>query len=263
MPIRGVLLDLGGVVFVGDAALPGAVAAVERLRAAGIAVRGITNTTRQPRRLMLERLRRLGLSIAPDEVFMPAIAARAHLEARGVAPHLLVHPALEEDFAGLPAAAAKAVVVGDAADGFTYAALNRAFRALDDGAGFLALARNRSFRDADGGLSLDAGPFVAALEYATGRRATVLGKPSPDFFAAALASLGCAAADAVMIGDDAESDIAGAQAVGIPGILVRTGKYRPGDEDRIDPPPAAVCDDLASAAKTVQAGGRPTGAGAG
>ncbi|NNG05523.1 MAG: TIGR01458 family HAD-type hydrolase [Inquilinus sp.] len=247
MPIKGVLLDLGGVVYVGETALPGAVAAVERLRAAGIPFRGLTNTTRQPRRLLLDKLRRLGLDLAPENLFMPAIAARAHLEVRGLAPHLLVHPALEEDFAGLPETEPKAVVIGDAAEGFTYAALNRAFRALEAGAEFLALARNRSFRDADGDLSLDAGPFVAALEYATGRQATVLGKPSPDFFAAALASLGCAPAEAAMVGDDVESDIGGAQTAGIPGILVRTGKYQPGDEATVDPPAAAVAADLAAA----------------
>ncbi len=184
---------------------------------------------------------------------MPAIAARRHLEAQGLAPHLLVHPALEEDFAGLPGGAAKAVVVGDAAEGFTYPALNAAFRAIQGGAAFLALARNRSFQDDDQELSLDAGPFVAALEYATGRGATVLGKPSEDFFRAAVDSLGCDAEEAVMVGDDVESDVAGAMAAGLAGILVRTGKYRPGDEGRIAPPPSALCDDLAGAATWILA----------
>ena len=258
MPIRGVLLDVGGVVFVGDAALPGAVAAVERLKTAGIAVRCITNTTRQPRRLFLEKLLGFGLDIQADELFMPAIAARHYLEANRLTPHLLVHPALEEDFAGLPAGdGSKAVVIGDAAQGFTYDSLNRAFRALDEGAGFLALARNRTFRDADGRLSLDAGPFVAALEYATGREALVLGKPSADFFAAAIESLGCAPSEIAMIGDDVEADIAGAQSVGIHGILVRTGKYKTGDETRIIPAPNAVMENLATAVEWIltRAGG--------
>lgn len=249
MPIRGVLLDLGGVVFVGNEALPGAVDAVARIRNAGIAIRGITNTTRQPRRSLLDKLRGMGLTMEPDELFMPAIAARRYLEARGMSPHLLIHPALEEDFAGLPKSAGRsAVVVGDAGAGFTYERLNVAFRALEPQAEFLALAGNRSFRDADGQLSLDAGPFVAALEYATGRTATVLGKPSTDFFAAAVDSLGCAPADAVMIGDDVEADIAGAQAAGIRGVLVQTGKYQADDETRIAPPPSAVVADLPAAA---------------
>lgn len=253
MPIRGVLLDLGGVVYVGNDALPGAIDAVDRIRAAGIPIRGITNTTRQPRRALLDKLRGMGLILEPDELFMPAIAARRYLEANGMSPHLLIHPALEEDFAGLPETKGpSAVVVGDAGRGFTYERLNAAFRALDSQAAFLALARNRSFRDADQRLSLDAGPFVAALEYATGRTATVFGKPSAEFFGAAIDSLGCAPADAVMIGDDVEADIAGAQAVGIRGILVQTGKYEAGDEAHIAPPPAKVVADLSAAADWIR-----------
>ena len=137
---------------------------------------------------------------------------------------------------------------------FDYVKLNRAFRELIGGAEFLALATNRTFKDADGKLSLDAGAFVTALEFASGRRATVLGKPSPDFFHAALAGLGCASGDAVMVGDDAESDVAGALRAGMgAGLLVRTGKYRPGDEARFDPAPTALVDDLTAAVEWIMA----------
>jgi HAD superfamily hydrolase (TIGR01458 family) len=139
------------------------------------------------------------------------------------------------------------VIVGDAGEGFTYRSLNDAFRALADGAYFLALARNHTFRDADGELSLDAGAFVAALEYASGRDAVVLGKPSPDFFHAAVDSLGCSAQEAVMVGDDAEFDVAAAIKAGLSGILVRTGKYQAGVERTVTPAPTAVVDDLAAA----------------
>lgn len=249
--IKGVLLDLGGVVYVGSEPLPGAIPAIERLGAAGLGIRYLTNTTRSPRRLMLEKLRRLGVPGGAEALFMPATAARRYLEERGLTPRLLVHPALEEDFAGLKEGRAEALVVGDAGEGFTYEAMNAAFRALQAGAEFLALARNRSFQDADGALSLDAGAFVAALEYATGRQAMLFGKPAPAFFEAAVASLGCAAPEAVMVGDDAEADIAGAHAAGLQAILVRSGKYRPGDEDDIDLSPNAVVDDLGAAARRI------------
>jgi HAD superfamily hydrolase (TIGR01458 family) len=245
--IKAVLLDVGGVVYVGDQALAGATEAVGRLQAAGLRLRYITNTTRTPQGRFLAKLRGLGLQVAPEEVFMPALAARALLAAQELTPLLLVHPALEEDFAGLPPGRAEAVVVGDAGEGFTYQSLNRAFRALAGGAAFLALAKNRSFQDDDGALSLDAGPFVTALEYATGREALVLGKPSAAFFRSALGSLGCGPREAVMIGDDCEADIGGAQAIGVPGVLVRSGKYRQGDEARIDPPPGAVVANLPAA----------------
>lgn len=245
--IAGVLLDLGGVIYVGDRPLPGALDALGRLKDAGLPVRYLTNTTRTPHRAMLDKLRRMGVELDPSELFMPALAARQVLERKGLSPHLLVHPALEEDFAGDWGGSGIAVVIGDAAEGFTYAALNAAFRALEKDATFLALAQNRSFQDADGQLSLDAGPFVAALEYASGREAMVLGKPSPDFFSAALDSLGLEAGHVAMIGDDVEADVAGAQAAGMTGILVRTGKYRPDDERLISPPPAAVVEDITGA----------------
>lgn len=246
--IKGILLDLGGVVYVGSQALPGAIAAVASLKAAGLPLRYITNTTRTPRRILLAELQGLGLAIEPQELFMPAVAARDYLATAGLVPQLLVHPKLREDFEGLPDEGEAAVVIGDAADGFTYAALNQAFRSLLEGAAFLALANNRSFRDDDDALSLDAGPFVAALEYASGRTATLLGKPSGDFFAAAVAGLGCRPEETVMVGDDVEADVGGAMRIGLKGLLVRTGKYAVGDETRIAPPPTAVLDDLAAAA---------------
>jgi HAD superfamily hydrolase (TIGR01458 family) len=250
--IRAVLLDLAGVVYQGEQPLPGAVDAVAGLRQAGLRLRFLTNTTRMPRRALLSRLNDMGIRIADDELFTPAQAARLWLAARGLSAHLLIHPALAEDFAKLPASEAEAVVVGDAAEGFTYEALNGAFRKLLAGAQFLALARNRSFKDEDGELSLDAGAYVAALEYAAQCEAVLLGKPAADFFKAALASAEIDAKEAVMVGDDAEADVAGALAAGIgSALLVRTGKYRPGDERRADPPPSAIVEDLAAAASWI------------
>jgi len=244
---KGILLDLGGVVYLGDQPLPGAVEAIARLRAAGLAVRFLTNTTRKSHRRLLEKLRGMGLEVRDDELFTPALAARGLIEEQGLAPHLLVHPQVEEDFANLPEGNREALVVGDAAEGFTYEALNRAFRVLTRDAEFIALANNRSFRDVDGGLTLDAGPFVAALAFASRREPIVLGKPSPDFFHAALASMGCRPEEAAMVGDDVENDVGGAMTAGLTGILVRTGKYQPGAEGEIDPPPSHVADDLAGA----------------
>ncbi|RWM25860.1 MAG: TIGR01458 family HAD-type hydrolase [Mesorhizobium sp.] len=246
--IRAVLLDLAGVVYDGDTPIPGAVAAVERLRKAGLPLRFVSNTTRSPRHRIIAQLAALGVELADEELLTPARAAVEWLRRHDRRPHLLVHPKLEAEFSGLEGGNGCAVVVGDAGEAFDYASLNRAFRELVAGADFLALATNRTFKDADGELSLDAGAFVAALEFASGRSPVVLGKPSPDFFLSALADLNCPAADAVMVGDDAESDVAGALGAGLgAALLVRTGKYRPNDETRFDPAPTAVIDDLAVA----------------
>lgn len=248
--IRAVLLDLSGVVYDGDTPIPipGAVEAIARLRDAGLPIRFVSNTTRSPRQAIVAQLDGLGIAVSDDELLTPANAAVAWLTAHGCSPHLLVHPDLEPEFSGVQEGGLKAVVVGDAAEAFGYTAMNAAFRQLVDGAEFLALATNRTFKDADGGLSLDAGAFVAALEFAAGKQAIVLGKPSRDFFHAALAGLGCGPGDAVMVGDDMESDVAGALRAGLgAGLLVRTGKYRPGDEGRFTPHPTAVADDLTGA----------------
>lgn len=246
--IKAVLLDISGVLSDRSGALCGAVEGVKRLRTAGLGVRFLTNTTRRPKRRVVADLRALGIDAAPEEVFTPVAAAGAWVRKNGYAPHLLVHPDLEEDFAGLGAEGPSAVVVGDAADRFTYANLNAAFRKLKDGAPLLALANNRVFKDADGELSLDAGAFVAALEFASGTVPRIFGKPARDFFFAAVTSMDGDPAATAMVGDDAENDVAGALAAGLgAGILVRTGKYRAGEETGVDPHPTAVVDDIGAA----------------
>jgi HAD superfamily hydrolase (TIGR01458 family) len=246
--IKGVLLDISGVIHEGGKPVPGAAKAVARLRSAGLPVHFLTNTTRRPRRKLIAELHSLGVEVAAEELFTPVAAVCKWLEDNRFSLHLLVHPDLEEDFSGCSTQGSPALVVGDAADRFSYQNLNAAFRLLEKGAPFLALAANRKFRDEDGELSIDAGAFVHALEYASGTNAKLFGKPAPDFFGACLASMGCAPDKAVMVGDDAESDVAGALSAGVGmAILVRTGKYHKGEEAEVNPPPSAVVKDLPAA----------------
>jgi HAD superfamily hydrolase (TIGR01458 family) len=245
--VKGILLDLDGVVYVGRTALPGSLEAIARIRNAALPLKFITNTTRRPRRRIVSDLADLGLDVATDDIFTPAAMAHNLLVHKKLAPFLVAHPNLYEEFADLPAQGLEAVVIGDAGRFFTYDLLNEAYRRINHGAEFLALAKNRNFLDSDGELSLDAGPFVTALEYASGRSAKVLGKPSPAFFKLAVEGLGCAAADVAMIGDDAEADAGGAMAAGLIGILVRTGKYRPGQEDKLAQRPDLVAENLSAA----------------
>jgi HAD superfamily hydrolase (TIGR01458 family) len=151
-----------------------------------------------------------------------------------------------EEFAGLEVVdrAPEIVVVGDLGEEWTFPLLDQAFRNLMDGAEILALQRNRYWRT-DKGLSLDGGPFVAALEYASGKTATLAGKPSPAFFAAAARELGLPHDRIAVVGDDLESDVAGARAAGMLGIAVRTGKYRLQDEERAREAADAVVDSIA------------------
>lgn len=246
MTLGAVLIDLSGVLYEGGTPLPGAAEALSRLRERGLPLRFLTNTTRSPRRRVLARLHAMGFDIRDEEVYSAPQAALDYLLAHGLRPWLLVHPDLEEDFAPVPRDPPNAVLMGDAAEGFTYARLNTAFRLLLEHAPLLAMGRNRYFRDSDGRLSLDAGPFVAALEYAAQVEALVLGKPAAEFYHAVLHDLRCAPRDAVMIGDDVEADVRGAAAAGLTAVLVRTGKYRPGDEAGL-PEGATVADDFRAA----------------
>lgn len=243
---KALLIDLAGVLHVGEAAIPGAVEALAQLRATGMPMRFLTNTTRTPRAVLVQKLSAMGFTLAENEVFTAVHATRSYLARHGLRPHLLIHPGIAAEM-GPSAAEPDCVVLGDAAEGFSFAAMNQAFRLLMAGKPLIAMARNRYFQDADG-LMLDMGAYVCALEYAAGVQAEILGKPAPAFFEAALADLGVGASEALMIGDDLRDDIGGAQACGIPAWLVRTGKFRAQDE--ADPliRPARVVDDFAAAA---------------
>jgi HAD superfamily hydrolase (TIGR01458 family) len=226
--VAAVLLDLDGVLYVGDEPVAGAQDAVGELRRRGLALRFVTNTTARSRAATIDKLRDFGFPVLGDEVVTPATLAVRHCRDRGhrrVA--LVMADEVKRDFGELEAVddRADAVIVGDLGEGFAYEPLNRAFRLIMDGAELVALQKNRFWMTPDG-LSLDAGAFVAALEYATGRDALVVGKPAPGFFAAVLDGLGVTARDAVMVGDDIESDVGGALGAGLSAILVRTGKYR-------------------------------------
>ena len=239
--IRGILLDLSGVLYTGDNPVPGAIDSIKKLSETGLPVRYITNTTRSPRHTIIERLGNMGFNISPEEVFTAPIAARQYLQSNLLYPYLLIHPNLESEFTESEKHETNAVLVGDAAQGFSYEHMNHAFRLLLDGAPLYAMGINRYFKDGDQ-FSLDAGPFVHALEYASSTKATVIGKPAREFYLSAVESLGCDPQQTVMVGDDVDSDVLGAVAADLQAILVRTGKYRQGDEQKLEKNAECVAD---------------------
>ena len=244
--IKGVLLDLSGTIYVGNELLPRAAEAVRRLQTAQFPIRYLTNSSRSPRAAILQKLDDMGIAARAEDLFTAPLAIRDYLREHRLSPWLLVHPAIAGEFEEFSGQHPNCVVLGDAAEAFSYRNLNRAFRLLLDGARLLAVGDNRYFREA-AGMSLDAGPFVRALEYAAGCEAVVLGKPSPAFFHAAVSRLGCRPGETLMVGDDVYSDVNGALKAGLKAALVRTGKYRPGDEGKIAAPGACVCCDLLEA----------------
>ena len=225
--IRGLLLDLDGVFYVGDRVIEGARDVLPLLRRHYVC-RFITNTSTRSLDSLQARLTRLGFEVAREEIFSAPQAVLRFLQACGTPVcHLLLADDVRRDFAVFPQSDERAdyVVIGDIGERWNYTVLNRAFNLLFEGAELLAVHKNR-FWQTETGLRMDIGGFVAALEYASGKEARIFGKPSPDFFKMALEDMGLAPAQVAVVGDDIETDIAGGQHVGLTGILVRTGKYR-------------------------------------
>jgi HAD superfamily hydrolase (TIGR01458 family) len=246
--ISGFLIDLDGVLYTGDTAVPGAVKTIQALTDNGCPFRCLSNSTRKCRKTIAARLEAMGFSIPESSIFTPPLAAVRYMrDAKKDRAFLLVTGDVDRDFAGActddGSVQTDYVVVGDAGDKVTYAALNHAFRCLMEGAELLALERDRYWMDRDG-LALSAGPVVAALEMAAGTKATVVGKPSKEFFGLALKDLGVPKDEVVMIGDDIATDIGGAQGAGIRGALVRTGKFRAGILEKSPVRPDHVLDSI-------------------
>lgn len=230
--VRALLLDLDGTLYGETGAIPGAVEAIAALRRRGVPMRFVTNTTRRSRRLLAERLAGYGFVVREEEIVTAVMAAVAGLGSRGVRRvAAYVADATLEDLAAfdLTNERPEVVLVGDLGDAWTFERLNQAFHHLMEGAELVCLQRDRYWQKGDA-LALDAGPFVAALEYATGKTAAVTGKPSPSFFRAAVESLRAdgvpSAEGVVMVGDDLWGDIGGAHGAGLQAWLVRTGKFR-------------------------------------
>jgi HAD superfamily hydrolase (TIGR01458 family) len=246
MKIDGLLMDLDGTLYTDEEPIPGAAETIAALHARGIVCRYLTNTTRIPRRMILERLRAFGFPAGAEDIFTATLAAARWLEQNDIERIATYLPdAAKEDFEpfGFDPIRPQAIVVGDLAERWDFKTLNRAFRQVLDGALLVALQMNRYWRTSKG-LELDAGPFVAALEYATDREAIVVGKPSKAFFDLAAASTGLPHESLAVVGDDVDTDIAGAHAAGLRGILVRTGKFRVERLERSATLPHAIIDSV-------------------
>jgi HAD superfamily hydrolase (TIGR01458 family) len=245
-----ILLDVDGVLHVSGTAIPGAVEAVTRLRHHGHTLRFVTNNSTQPRTALVGELGRLGLELEEDELQTTTVTAARELAGQRVLA--LVMPGVVPDLEGveLVGEGADAVLLGGCDESvepnnvFSYMNLARAFAELQAGAAFYCLHKNRWWQTERGPM-LDGGAFVAGLEYASGVEATVLGKPSPAYFAAALDALHADAELTWMVGDDLDADIRGAKAFGMRTALVRTGKFRPETLETSDVVPDVVLSSVA------------------
>ena len=225
--VRGILFDVDGTLLDNDRPIPGAPRTLDRLRSLGIPFRLTTNTSRRPRSAVASVLRQGGFRVEDREVLAPCVLARRRiLESGRTRAAFLVPAAAREDFEGVLEDERRPdwVVVGDIGRDFTWERLNRAYHWIRGGAVLIALHKNRVWDNGVDGIVLDAGPFVAALEHATGVEADLVGKPSLPFFRLALADLGLPACQVMVVGDDLEADCRGGAAAGCRTALVLSGK---------------------------------------
>ncbi|MFE5887536.1 HAD-IIA family hydrolase [Streptomyces sp. NPDC056462] len=258
--LRAVLIDIDGVLTVSWQPLPGAVEALREIRESGLGVALVTNTTSRTRASIARTLADAGFPVSAEDILTaPAVTAAYLAEHCPRARCVLLNSGdIAEDLGGVTVvrddqdgdegagdrAVPDVVVVGGAGPEFGYAALNRAFGHLQRGARLVAMHRNLYWRT-DAGLQLDTGAFLVGLEKAARVEAEITGKPSAAFFEAALAHVGAGAGEAVMVGDDIESDVLAAQRAGVRGVLVRTGKYLPQTHRAASGTPDHVIDSFA------------------
>ncbi|XP_051959343.1 LOW QUALITY PROTEIN: phospholysine phosphohistidine inorganic pyrophosphate phosphatase [Xyrauchen texanus] len=254
--VKGVILDMCGVLYDsgegGGHPIHGSVQAVKRLMDSGLIVRFCTNETQNTREKFVQKLQRMGFDINVSHVFSPAPALIHILRERGLKPHLLVHDDLLPEFDAVDGSSANCVVIGDAAENFSYHNLNEAFRVLIglEKPLLFSLGRGRYYKETDG-LKLDVGVFMKALEYACDIEAEVVGKPAPGFFQSVLSDMKLQPHEVVMIGDDLVNDVGGAQFCGMKGVQVRTGKFRPSDDNHPHVKADACADNLAAAVDAI------------
>jgi HAD superfamily hydrolase (TIGR01458 family) len=256
--MAAILLDVDGVFHVSGEPIPGGGDAVRRLRDAGHRLRFVTNSTTRSRAALAEELRGMGIELDDDELeTTPRAAARALGGKRVLA--LTMH-AIVGDLEGVDLVGedAEAVLLGGADETpetnlvFSFMNLARAFHELEAGAALYCLHKNRWWQTKQGPL-LDAGAFVAGLEYAADTEATVLGKPSVAYFEAALEALDADPELTWMVGDDIDADVAGAQRHRMRTVLVRTGKFRPDAVERTNIRPDGIVSSIAQLPEWLEA----------
>ena len=227
--VRGIVLDMEGVLHVDWSPIAGSAAAVADLAAAGIELGVLTNTTGKTRATIAERLAGIGFELPVERITTAASASAQHLHTRhaGERVYAMVERGALGELDGIELVddpgSAEVVLLGGPDESWTYPRLNAVFRALLGGVPLVAMQQNRWWPTAEGP-ALDAGMFVVGLSYAAATEPVVVGKPSTEIYRSACRLLGVDPAEAMMVGDDPESDLAPAAEIGMRTCLVRTGK---------------------------------------
>lgn len=248
MSIKAALIDLSGTLHIEDEPTPNAIEALKRLRQINLHIKFVTNTTKESKETLYNRLKNIGFELEKSEIYSSLSAASDYVQKNNLNPFYVVSKDARKDFPLGDETSYDSVVVGLAPTEFNYENLNKAFNILIKKKPLIAIHQGKYYKRSDG-LALGPGCFVKGLEYAASVQAIVIGKPNKYFFESAIPK-GIKAEECVMIGDDPLDDVQGAMNVGMKGILVKTGKYLP--DVKIDHPPTALLDNFAEAVKFLE-----------
>ncbi len=246
LKIKGILLDLDGVIYDDDHLINGAIETISFLKVNKIPFRFITNTSIKTCEEICSKLTKMGLSVEQKKIFSTLNAIKQYLiKANFENVFLLLPENVKNNFPlqNNPSRKVDAVVIADMAEAFEFKILNKAFKFLLDGAELIAAHKNRYWKT-NNNLQLDAGGFVKLLEYASGVSAKIIGKPEPSFFEMALGDLRLEPEYVLMVGDDIHTDIQGAQNCAIKSALVKTGKFKEKDIERLDKKPDIILNSI-------------------
>ena len=230
--INGLLIDLEGVLYSDNKLIPGSIDVIKELKREGIKLRFLTNTTTAPRKIILKKLLNFGFDIEEKEIFTPIIATKNYLRDNTVKKiSLVTNIEIIEEFKEyeITQKDPEAIIMGDIYKNFNWDILDRIFKLVYiNNAALIALHQNK-YCMRDGQVSLDLGPFVRAIEYASNKKSILMGKPEKNFFDLAIKDMEISKEAVFMIGDDIISDIKGAKDFDIKAIQVKTGKYQKED----------------------------------
>ena len=242
--MRAILIDLDGVIYDSKSQIKGATETISWLDKSSIPYLFVTNTCSKPRQAIVDKLSAMQINVGQDKILTPIVAARQWLSEHNVEPiALFLEPATMNEFSDFQVveqsaeSGAGAVLIGDIGEAWNYHSLNRALRLLisEPKPELIALGMSRYWHS-EHGLALDVGPFIKALEFASGSEAIVMGKPASGFFTSAAELLEVNCGELLMIGDDLISDIQAAQKAGLLAALVKTGKFMAADlNDEVKP----------------------------
>ncbi len=249
--IKGILFDLDGVLYIESHAVEGAIEAVAKIQASGVQCRFVTNTSTLSLTSLQQKINALGFSIPANEIISAPQATYLYLKRQQYPVcRLLLAENVKQDFKEFnqPDKPVSYIVIGDIGDKWSYTLLNEVFNDLMQGAKLIAIHKNR-FWQTGHGLQMDIGGFIDALEYASGVKAMIIGKPSADFFQIALNDMALKPSEVAMTGDDIDADVGGGQQVGLKGILVKTGKYRQNYTEASTVKPDLIIDSIADLPK--------------